>query len=141
MLPEKLRDAVETLRHGASPDDLHAGFINRVHQDSCATLFVQFCREADMIGVVVCENHGTQLIEAESDVFQSCPECCAGVRHTYTGIDQRPPIVANKSIDIDGSQRKRDRQSDFPDIWSNLASFGKRLIRPVRLHRGSLLHS
>src|SRR2546425_4591961 len=103
MLAEKLRDAIEPLRHGTRPDDLHAGFINWVHEDGCATLFIQFSREADMIRVMVCENDGTQLIKAESDVFQSCPECCAGVRHTYTGIDQRPLIVANESIEIYGS--------------------------------------
>ncbi len=37
-------------------------------------------------------------------------------------------------------QRKWDGQGYLPDTWSNLASFGKRLILPVRLHWGSLLH-
>jgi hypothetical protein len=43
-------------------------------------------------------------------------------------------------MDIDGTKRKGDRQGDFPDSWSNLTSYGKRLILAVRLRRGSLLH-
>ena len=55
MLPEKLRDALEPLRHITRPDNLYTGFINRMHVDSRATLFLQFSGETDMVGVMVCE--------------------------------------------------------------------------------------
>lgn len=69
MLPEKLRDALEAIRHGTGPDDLHTGFINGMHINSRATLFLEFTRETNMVGMMVGEYHCAELVQGKSNVF------------------------------------------------------------------------
>src|SRR5260370_38373379 len=93
-----------------------------------------------MVGVMVCEDNGAQLAQAEPGAFQSCPEGCARLGRTHAGVYQRPAIAAYESMNVDGAQREWNRQGDFPDTRRNHTSFAKRLFL-MRLQRcGRWLH-
>src|SRR5260370_27860648 len=94
-----------------------------------------------MVGVVGCEDDGAELIQAESGALQSRPEGFTRVGHAHASIYQGPSIAAYKSMDIEGTQWKRDRQGYFPNTRRNQTGFGKRLIGTRRLHGGRMLHA
>src|SRR5262249_17841923 len=89
---------------------------------------------------MVCEDDGAQLAQAKPCALQPRPEGCARLGHTYASVYQRPAIAAYKRMNVDGAQRKRDGQADFPDTRGNHTSFGKWFLL-MRLQRGGrLLH-
>src|SRR6266699_308050 len=132
MLPEKVRDAAESIGHSARPDNLSTDLVDRVHIDPCPALFLQFARQANVIRMMMRKHNSAQILDAQFGSLQRCRKCGASIRRTHTCVNECPAVLPSKRVHIDGTQREGNRQRKFPDTGYYLARLGKWFIRPRR---------
>src|SRR6266568_9524684 len=131
MLRQKVRDAAESVRHSARPDDLYTGLVDGMHIDPRPALFLQLSRQANVIRVMMSEHNRAQVLDTQFGALQRCRKCSAGIGCAHTCVNERPAILAGKRVHIDSTQWERNRQRKFPDARHYLARLWQWFIRPA----------
>src|SRR5215831_16928494 len=132
MLHQKVRDAAESVRHSARPDDLYTGLVDGVHINPCPALFLQLARQANVIRVMMSEHNSAQVFDTQFGALQCCRKCSPSTGCAHTCVNERPAILPAKRVHIDGPEWERNRQRKFPDTRYYLARLRQWFIRPGR---------